>query len=529
MNRFRTRDPLVLRRPSLIRTGVAVLAAGALTSLAACGGSSASGSTSAGTSQVTIGENADAAANGYDPLLYGNAQFSFFAGLYDALFVTDASGKPSPGLVSDFISSPDNTQLTLTLRDGVTFTDGSTLDSALVKANLDRRTDAALSSYGQIAPTGSSAISDIATPDAKTVVITWAAPQATGPSILADEAGVIVGKEGLANPDTLKTTPDGSGPYTLDTGKSTRGSSYTLTKNDKAWNADTFAYDTVVFRVYNDVQALANAVQSGQIQVAGQLAPTTVDQIKSGKDVTQVGGTIVGFPVADKTGATNPAFAKPEVRLALSYAIDRAAIAKLHPGVKATAQLFPSAATGFDPALNDQYAYDPAKAKQLLASAGYPNGFTIDQTVLGQPADDQVAVQKQWAQVGVKLNFVTATSTDAVFAAATTQPLLYNPTGFAVGSNPAGFVAGVVYGGFVNLQHATDPNIEAALGGALGGTGSARDDALKALNAAITNDGWYIPLYESFVYFGYDNSKVAEPAISESYGYVVLSSVKPKV
>jgi peptide/nickel transport system substrate-binding protein len=230
--------------------------------------------------------------------------------------------------------------------------------------------------------------------------------------------------------------------------------------------------------------------------------------------------------VADKTGKTNPAFAKPEVRLALSYATDRATIVKqLHPGDKATAQLFPSSATGFDPALNKQYAYDPAKAKQLLAQAGYPNGFSIDLTVLGQPTEDEVAIQKQWSQVGVKLNFVTATSTDAVFAAAQTQPLLFGP--FAVGGNPAGFTAGVVYGGFMNLQHATDPNIEASLGKALGSTGADQEAALKQLNAAITNDGWYIPVYESYIYFGYDPAKVAKPAIYGNYGEAVLSSIKP--
>jgi peptide/nickel transport system substrate-binding protein len=526
MNRFTLRAGSVVSRPTLVRAGALAASAALATSLAACGGSGSPANASSSTDTVTIGENADAAPNGYDPLLYSAGQFNFFAGLYDALFVTDAQGAVTPSLVSSFTDSADHRTLTLKLRQGVTFTDGSTLDSALVKQNLDRRSDKTLAAYGQIAPTGSSAITSIATPDAQTVVITWATPQAMGANNLADEAGVIVGKQGLANPDSLKTTPDGSGPYTLSSSGTTRGSSYTLTKNAKAWNAKTFPYQTVVFKVITDPQALANAVVSGQVDVAGQLDPTTLDVVKSRKSLAQVGGTIVGFPVVDKTGRTNPAFAKPEVRLALSYAIDRETLVKqLHPGDKPTAQLFPSSATGFDPALNQKYAYDPAKAKQLLAQAGYPNGFSIDLTVLGQPTEDEVAVQKQWQQIGVKVNFITATSTDAAFAAAQTQPLLFGP--FAVGSNPAGFTAGVVYGGFMNLQHAKDPNIEKALGGALGGSGSAKDAALKDLNAAITDDGWYIPLYESYIYFGYDKSKVAAPALYGNYGEAVLSSIKP--
>ena len=528
MNLFRTRDPLVMRRPSLMRTGVAVLAAGALTSLAACGGSSSGGggSSSSGTDTVTIALDADAAPNGYDPMLYSQGQYEFFSSMYDALFVTGKEGTVAPNLVTEFSNSPDNLQTTLTLKDGVTFTDGSTLDATLVKANLDRRTDTDLAAYQAFAAGGSTEITDVTAPDPTTVVITWAKPQASPDKNLADEAGAIVGKDGVTKPDSLATTPDGSGTYTLDDGKTTRGSSYTLTKNDKAWNADAFSFDTVVYKTIIDNQALANAVVSGQADIALQLDSSTIDLVDSKRDIVKAGGTIVGFPVADKTGATNPAFAKVEVRQALSYAIDRESLVKdLHPGARATAQLFPEAATGYDPALDEQYAYDPAKAKQLLADAGYPNGFEINQTVGGQPTDDQIAIQKQWAEVGVKLNFVTATSTDAVFAAARTEPMLFGP--FAVGNNPAGFVAGVVVGGFMNLQKADDPQIGAALGKALGSTGADQEAALKDLNAAITNQGWYIPVYEDFIYMGYNADKVGKPSFAGTNGWFVLSALAP--
>jgi peptide/nickel transport system substrate-binding protein len=509
-----------------MRTGVAVLAAGALTSLAACGGSSAgAGNSSTAATTVTIALDSDAAPNGYDPLLYSQGQYEFFSGLYDALFVTGTDGKVTPNLASGFTNSADNLKTTLTLKDGVTFTDGSTLDSTLVKGNLDRRSDTDLAAYQAFGTGGSTEITDVTAADARTVVITWAKPQASPDKNLTDEAGVIVGADAVAKPDSLATTPDGSGPYTLDTGKTTRGSSYTLAKNTKAWNAAAFAFDTVVFKPIIDNQALANAVVSGQADVALQLDASTVDLVSSKRDVVKAGGTIVGFPVADKTGATNPAFAKVEVRQALSYALDRASLVKdLHPGARATAQLFPEAATGFDPALDKTYAYDPAKAKQLLAAAGYPNGFSIDQTVGGQPTDDQIAIQKQWAAIGVKLNFITATSTDAIFAAAATQPLLFGP--FAIGDNPAGFVAGVVVGGFMNLQKASDPQIGAALGKALGSTGADQESALKDLNAAITNQGWYIPVYEDFIYMGYNADKVAKPSFAGTNGFIVLSGLK---
>jgi peptide/nickel transport system substrate-binding protein len=509
-----------------VHAGAVAIAAVAATVLTACGGGSSGGSSSGSADTLTVGANSDYAPTGYDPLLYAAGQSTFYNALYDSLFVTDKDGKTVPSLATSFSTSADKLRLTLKLRDGVTFTDGSTLDATLVKKNLDRRTDKTLTSYGSFAAGGANEVKSVLAPDARTVVITWAKPQATGESNLTDEAGAIVGAKAAADPSSLKTTPDGSGAYTLDAGRTTKGSSYTLVKNTKAWNVKNFGYDTVVFKIITSPQALANALVSGQVTVAGQLDSSTLDLVSSRKKVVKDGGTIVGFPVVDKLGKTNPAFAHVEVRQALSYGIDRPSlVSQLHPGAKPTAQLFPAEAAGYDAALNSKYAYDPAKAKALLAQAGYPDGFSIDLVVLGQPTDDEVAVQKQWQKIGVKLNFKTASSTDAVFASVSTTPLLFGP--FAVGNQPAGFVAGVLYGGFMNLQKAADPAIASALGSALGGTGSERDAALTKLNTAITDSGWYVPLYEDYIYYGYDSSKVAAPTYSGTNGYLLLSQITP--
>jgi peptide/nickel transport system substrate-binding protein len=395
-----------------------------------------------------------------------------------------------------------------------------------VKANLDRRSDPDLEAYGSLGAGQASEITDVTASDPQTVVITWKAPQATPENNLADTAGVIVGPDGVADPDSLETTPDGSGPYTLNQGKSTRASSYTMDKNADGWNADAWVFDHVVYKVITDPQALANAVISGQADVAGILDPTTIDQVESKQKTVKVGGTIVGFPVTDKTGKTNPAFASEQARQAIGYAIDRESLVKdLHPGSRPTSQLFPEDATGFDPALDEEFGYDPDKAKQLLADAGFPDGFEITQTVLGQPDEDQIAVQGQLAEVGITVKFLTATSTDQIFAAVNTDPVIFGP--FTVGSNPAGFIAGALYGGFMNQQGAKEPDIEASLGGALGATGDAQEEALTALNRAITEHAWYIPVYEDFTYYGYNADKVAAPVFAGTNNFLVLSSIKP--
>ena len=506
------------------RTGAALASAAAVASLAACGGGGSSGggaSSQSASDTVTIALDADAAPTGYDPLLYSQGQFTFFSSMYDSLFVTDASGEIKPSLATKFENNTDNTQTTLTLQDGVTFTDGSSLDADLVKKNLDRRSDQDLQAYGALRQGGASEIANVEAKDSQTVVITWKAPQATPQNNLTDTAGVIVGADGVDKPDSLETTPDGSGAYTLNEDKTTRASAYTLDRNADAWT-----YDHVVFKVITDAQALANAVVSGQADVAGILDPTVIDLVQSKQKTVSIGGTIVGFPVTDKTGKTNPAFGNEKARQALLYATDRESLVNdLHQGSKPTSQLFPESATGYDAALNDEFGYDPDKAKQLLSEAGFPNGFDVNLTVLGQPDEDLVAIQNQWKQVGVNLKFITATSTDQVFAAVNTDPVLWGP--FTPGANPAGFIAGVVYGGFMNTQGAKEPDIEQSLGAALGATGDAQKQALTDLNRAITEHAWYIPVYEDFTYYGYNAAKVAEPKFAGTNNYLVLSAVTP--
>src|SRR3954454_17723478 len=133
------RRSVFMSRPTFVRAGAAVIAVAAATSLAACGGGGGGGGSQSASDTLTIGLNADAAPGGYDPQLYSAGQFQFFSSMYDSLFVTNEKGEVVPSLVEKAENNADNTQPTLTLKDGVAFTDGSKLDSTLVKANLDRR------------------------------------------------------------------------------------------------------------------------------------------------------------------------------------------------------------------------------------------------------------------------------------------------------------------------------------------------------------------------------------------------------
>jgi peptide/nickel transport system substrate-binding protein len=227
----------------LKRIGVSAVALAAL-SLTACGGAANSGGGAGGSGTpsqtLTIGYDSDPAPQGYDPLLYGSGQRLFYESMYQSLFVQTASGGVAPQLVSSFSYNAKKTQMTLKLKSGVTFTDGSKLTAQLVKANLDRRSNAKLQSYGAFAKGGAEEITSVTAPDASTVVLNFAAPQATFQTDLAGEPGMIVGQKAVSDPASLQTAPDGSGPYKL--ASAVTGSSYTVTRSRPASASSTPAF-----------------------------------------------------------------------------------------------------------------------------------------------------------------------------------------------------------------------------------------------------------------------------------------------
>src|SRR6202042_2930458 len=164
------------------RIGISALAIAALT-LTACGSAASSGGSAGGSGTpsqtLTIGYDSDPAPQGYDPLLYGSGQRMFYESLYQSLFVETSTGGAAPELVSSYSYNAKKTQMTLTLKSGVTFTDGSKLTAQLVEENLDRRSNAKLQSYGAFGKGGAEEIASVAAPNASTVVLTFAAPQAT--------------------------------------------------------------------------------------------------------------------------------------------------------------------------------------------------------------------------------------------------------------------------------------------------------------------------------------------------------------
>jgi peptide/nickel transport system substrate-binding protein len=505
------------------------IAAVAVTALAltACSGSSDGGASAApDTAKVVIGIDSDQAALGYDPLRYSAGQRMFFEGVYDSLFVLNQDGQVVPDLATTATYNADSTQLTLDLDTTATFDDGTKLSADLVKQNLDSRDNTTLSAYNSFATGQQNEIKDVTVVDDDTVTLTFAAPKQGFEANLVFPGGTIVGPKGVADRSSLDSTPDGSGPLKVDTDASVKGNSYLLVKKDGHAKAADYPFDSYEFKPIIDPQARANAAISGEVDLANITADAQ-DQVKSaGTGLVANGGTIQNIIAFDKAGATAPQWGDPRVFQALSMAIDRETYVKaVHPGEIPTANALPKENPGYLPELEDDYAYDVAGAKKLLADAGYPDGFSFDFTITPQSQRDLEALQPYWAAIGVTVNLKNAASTEEAFAAVQNEAL-GGPIPLTW-TNPLGNVFGVLFG-FANYHGATNDAIQAAAGA----YGAAQDDASKKtaladLNKAIVDAGWLIPLYEQLSPWAYNTAKVAEPTFPGAEPFPLLASIQP--
>lgn len=512
--------------------GAAVIAAVAVSALAlsACSGSGSSGGGSdaaVDTSKLSIGVEADMAAKGYDPLLYGGAQRIFYEGMYDSLFKIDDSGEVVPDLVTSFEYSEDMTQLTLDLDASATFTDGSTLSGDLVAANFASIGDPAIDAYDVFAPGQENEIAEVAVVDEDTVTLTFTSPRPGFESNLVMPFGIMVGAEGAADRETLKTAPNGSGPLDIDLTQTTKGNTYLQVKKADYAGEDPYPFDSYEFRPIVDPQSRVNAAISGEVDLAS-IATDTQQQVESaGVGLVANGGTVVNLISFDKVGALAPEWADPRVYQAMSMAIDREAyVAAVHPGEVPTANALPADNPGFVPELDEEYAYDPDAAKALLAEAGYPDGFDFEFVITPNSQRDLEAIQTYWAAIGITVNLKNASSTEEQFKSVQTTPL-GGPLPLTW-TNPAGNVFGVLFG-FANYHGAENGAIQGAAGayGAAQGDPDAQAAALTDLNRAIVDSGWLIPLYEQLSPWAYNTAKVAKLTFPGAEAYPILATILP--
>lgn len=351
----------------------------------------------------------------------GGGRTSYLELIYEYLAYMDpTTGNLKPGLATQWNMSADGKTLTLQLRKGVQFQEGyGELTSDDVKYSLER-----LTGQDSIAgPAGilRTSIASIDTPDPYTVVINL---KVSMPDLMAGylsdaNQALIVSKKYVTTvgDDKANAHPIGTGPYTLAEAHQKGGpiKLTTVPNVEKHWRIVP-AYKDVTFLNVPEEATRVAMLKNGE----ADLAPISYDSMdsikasglkvvsiqKSWAPIIRLGGLIATDPKRYK--ADNP-WAKLQVRQALNYAIDKDTIAKtIFHGEATPAGSGDPVAPFYD---IPPYPYDVAKAKQLLADAGYPNGFSVTlKTYTTVPGAELPtvgeAVALYWKAIGVNVTIV---------------------------------------------------------------------------------------------------------------------------
>jgi peptide/nickel transport system substrate-binding protein len=369
--------------------------------LAGCASGTTASSSTGSNATIEIGsvyepqnlDNTAGGGQGVTEALNGN--------VYEGLFKLTDDGKVDNLLAKNYTVSSDGLTYTFTLQSGVKFHSGKTMTSADVKYSIDK----VLAPSSQSARKSSLApISNIATPNASTVVITL---KTRSISLVYNLSYVWIINDKATN---LKTTEDGTGPYQLGTWK--HGSSLSLIRFANYWGTPAKNKE-VVFNYYTNATALNNALLTNAVDVVtSEQSPDSLSQfdnnpaykVNNGSSTTKL---LLAFN--DKVAPFNNTL----VRKAITSAIDNKKLLSSIWGNYGT--LIGSMVPPTDPwyeNLTKVNPYDPTLAKKELTEAGFGNGFsfTLDTPNYDpHPAAAQF-IKSELAKVGitVTINIITA-------------------------------------------------------------------------------------------------------------------------
>ncbi len=301
-----------------------------------------------------------AAAGAIDSVLYSNV----FEGL--TRFMSD--GSVVAGLAESWDISEDGTTYTFKLRDGVTFHDGSTMDAEDVKFTLDRARSEDSANAQKVLFAG---ISEVTVIDPTTVEVKLSAPDGNFLFNMAWGDAVIVAPESI---DAIKQTPIGTGPFKFNAW--VQGDRIEISRNADYWG-DAPALDAATFKFISDPTAAFAAMMAQDIDAfAGFPAPENLPQFEADPRFQVLVGSTEGETILAMNNKLPP-FDNKTVREAVAHAIDRQAIidgAMFGLGTPIGTHFAPHNPDYVD--LTAKSAYDPEKAKALLAEAGFADGFT---------------------------------------------------------------------------------------------------------------------------------------------------------
>ena len=466
------------------------------TSLAGgCGSSASSGPATTGQAGGTLTVATTSAPSSLDPAIGQPANETYSDLAYDPLIVEAADGTFEPGLAESWSYGPDNESFTIRLRPGVRFSDGTMLNAGAVKTWIQYEMRS-----GNGGATYLSALQSVDVTGPLTLTLRFSRPTPDLELIFGQILAMgMIGSPKAVQAESLATKTDGAGEYMLDTAATVPGATYTYVPNPYYWNKSAVHWAKVVIKVIASPTAALQALQTGQVQVAIDQPVTSVPVAdRSGLKYVDPVTLLLGLDILDRGGKIDRPLGSVQVRQALNYAINRSALANVIGsgyGVPITQMAAPGW-DSYDSALEQAYPYDPSKARQLLAAAGYPHGFTLPVVSIAAVGQDLLAdaLAGQLASVGITVKPDITTSDGAYFQALTSGS--YPAATLSFGRLPATFDYADLWGpeaGFNPFKTASaqltalDSELNAA-------PAAAEPGIAQQMQSYLVSQAWFVPV-----------------------------------
>lgn len=399
-----------------------------------------------------------------NPALNGYNVFnSYTLPAYGSMITATPTGQFTPGFAASFgYVGSGNKVFQMTLRHNVRFGDGTLMTAKDVAASIKYFKAA----NGPEAST-LSALTSVQTVGKWEVKLTLSSPNPLMPLLFSQEytSGEIIEGKAIANPSSMSKQTFGAGPYMLDSADTVLSDHYTYVPNPYFYDKSQVHWAKIVIKLISNATSRLQALTSGQVDVA-------YGDPSTGQAASNSGFYVFYRPIAtqslflfDRAGKMVPALGDVRVRQALNYAIDRKAVTKAVFGAYAltTQEQALQGSDIYDTKVAHAYDFNPARAKQLLAAAGYPNGFTLP--VLSSPGLNDLfcqALAGEFQAIGVKLDIHSeqpAQASGDEFAGK--FPAVCSAYGDYVGWFSSSLL--LAPNGVLNPLHSTDAKIDALL------------------------------------------------------------------
>ena len=423
--------------------------------------------------------------SGFDPHIHASSESGIvLRQVYDTLVYRDPGTREIvPGLATNWTISDDRLQYTFTLRDGVTFHDGTPFNAQAVAANLDRITDPATGSQRARFMLGPYQRHEVI--DNNTIRIILAEPFAP---LLDSFSQVYLG---IASPDALAEYSNaryqfhqvGTGPYRMI--EFTPGDSLVIRRNlDYTWGPSFYEpsaenpVDQITYRFFTDSATRGTALESGAAQIMGELPAPRASVLNNSGTVQLLPTDIPGMPLQFMFNTAQAPTDNQLVRQALIHATNRAII------VDTVFRGFVPVAWGpltretlyYTRDVEGRYPYDVDQARRLLSAAGFTDtdddGLIDDGTEPltlsmivppwgSMPAIAQL-IQDQWREIGLTLELEQVSGFTALREAIANEP--YHLVSFeTAGYDPYLLNAFYATDGANNYMNYSNPELDATL------------------------------------------------------------------